>query len=571
MVNVMVYVIAEAAAPNAVVLFSPDKLNFYWNGKKFRTLNPEGFVFFVNKTGRYVLFTKLVKKDIPATSPAPDRSIFEDNGSPYEVSNEYPDFVRFSIMDKVEIPNNNWQWTTLGASETTYFRQDGIPPQNNVRTNNIERIDQLAQLFDNNHTDAHSLLMECREHLSNFPPAPPPPQNPPRVIPNQNIQVLNPMLNLVEYIKNKGFHFEPWQIACYVTALRTKPFVILAGVSGTGKSKLPALVAEATGGFARLIPVRPDWTDSAEVIGYSDLQNNFRPGQLLQYIAVAQKAENVSTQHVCIIDEMNLARVEHYFAEVLSRIEDREKIANGYQSKQLFSGELKLEDRCWGEHGITPNLAIVGTVNMDESTHGFSKKVLDRAFTIELSDVDLDLRPTATDNELPVPWPLEKWQPRAIRLGELSNLTAGENILIGNVITSLKQINAILIQAQLQVGYRTRDEIALFVIHAQESLEFFKTEIGDIIDPLDLALMMKILPRIAGGSSPVRTSVLGLLGWAYNGEELVSEKDAEPLLEKWKSSGQAGVLPDAKFPRTAAKLCLMLDRLRNDGFTSFWL
>lgn len=86
---------------------------------------------------------------------------------------------------------------------------------------------------------------------------------------------------LLEALAAQGFIYEPWQVAAYVTALRTKPFVILAGITGTGKSQLPRLVAEATGGTSTLIPVRPDWTDSADVLGYVDLQGRFRPGVLL--------------------------------------------------------------------------------------------------------------------------------------------------------------------------------------------------------------------------------------------------------------------------------------------------
>jgi hypothetical protein len=89
-------------------------------------------------------------------------------------------------------------------------------------------------------------------------------------------------LAVVKHVGARGFVFEPWQVAAYLTALRTKPFVILAGVSGIGKSRLPALVEEATGGQARLVPVRPDWTDSAEALGYTDLAGVFRPGQVLR-------------------------------------------------------------------------------------------------------------------------------------------------------------------------------------------------------------------------------------------------------------------------------------------------
>ncbi|MFM8218327.1 MAG: hypothetical protein ACKOJF_05330, partial [Planctomycetaceae bacterium] len=94
--------------------------------------------------------------------------------------------------------------------------------------------------------------------------------------------------DLVARIDAQGFVFEPWQVAAYVTAVRTKPFVILAGVSGTGKSKLPALVAEATGAAPpRRIAVRPDWTDSSDVMGYVDLQDRFRPGLVLRSLREA--------------------------------------------------------------------------------------------------------------------------------------------------------------------------------------------------------------------------------------------------------------------------------------------
>jgi len=133
--------------------------------------------------------------------------------------------------------------------------------------------------------------------------------------------------SLIEHIASQGFIFEPWQIATYVTALRTKPFVILAGVSGTGKSKLPALISQATGGNCHLIPVRPDWTDSSDVLGYCDLQGQFKPGALLRIVREA--ANNPDKHYVCILDEMNLARVEHYFAEVLSQVENRHPDSTG--------------------------------------------------------------------------------------------------------------------------------------------------------------------------------------------------------------------------------------------------
>ena len=378
--------------------------------------------------------------------------------------------------------------------------------------------------------------------------------------------------DVVSAIAAAGFYFEPWQIAAYITALRTKPFVILAGVSGTGKSKLPVLVAENTGGQHRLLPVRPDWTDSSDVLGYCDLRGNFRPGPLLEYARLASSQRD--KHFVCILDEMNLARVEQYFAEVLSRIEDRRLMAEGgYASGPLVSIALQEGDAAWAQLGLPPNLAIVGTVNMDESTYGFSRKVLDRAFTIELSDIDLTVweRVVTAPVKTIIPWPVTAWFPRGARLGDLANCDRETKQMVEDVIRSLTAINSFLTRAQLQVGYRVRDEIVLFVLHAREIPAAFVTSDDDPVDPLDLALQMKVLPRIAGGSNAIRQVVLQLLGWTYRGSGFRTEEEATTVTELWESEGRQGSLSGARFPRTAARLCLMWERLQGEGFTSFWL
>lgn len=377
---------------------------------------------------------------------------------------------------------------------------------------------------------------------------------------------------LIQTILSQGYTFEPWQIATYVCALKTKPFVILAGVSGTGKSKLPSLIAKATGAERLLIPVRPDWTDSSDVLGYCNLQGSFRPGSLLSFAKDAEKAKG--KQFVCIMDEMNLARVEHYFAEVLSQIEDRHKCDNGgFASYSLINQKLLNEDQYWAKQGLPANMAIVGTVNMDESAHGFSRKVLDRAFTIEFSEINLDSWEKSSNVESEPntdAWPVEAWYPRAIRLGELSNVTDQDRQAINQVVAALTDINEILIKAQLQVGFRIRDELALFVLHARDMISSFVDHQGNKVDPLDMAIQMKVLPRIIGGSSAIRQVVLELLAWS-TGQKIVIESDAQQLIEDWMNEGRPSALPNAKFPRTAARLCLMWDRLMNEGFTSFWM
>ncbi|HEX2191494.1 MAG TPA: DUF3578 domain-containing protein [Longimicrobiaceae bacterium] len=379
---------------------------------------------------------------------------------------------------------------------------------------------------------------------------------------------------LVEYVGRRGFVFEPWQVAAYATALRTKPFVILAGVTGTGKSRLPALVAEGTGGVARLVPVRPDWTDSSEVLGYTDLRGEFRPGVVLD---AAREAMGHPRRHwVAVLDEMNLARVEQYFAEVLSRVEDRRPHPRGgFATAPLLHPTLHPGDE-WCGVVLPPNLALVGTVNVDESAHGFSRKVLDRAFTLELAEPDLSAweppeEAGAPGEPEPGWWPVSAWHPRAVSLAGLGALSPCERERVRRTVDALATANASLAPAGLQVGYRTRDEAALFVLHAAETPDAWATRAGEPVDPLDLALGMKLLPRIAGGSDAVRRALLGLLGWARDGRGALAESDARALLEDWERAGRPAALPGARFPRTAARLALMWERLLAEGFTSFWL
>ncbi|MDQ0871595.1 hypothetical protein QFZ77_000254 [Paenibacillus sp. V4I3] len=120
------------------------------------------------------------------------------------------------------------------------------------------------------------------------------------------------------FIASKGFMYPDHWIENFFLSLKTKPFVILAGVSGTGKTKLVKLFAEAVGATASngqfsLIPVRPDWSDPSDLLGYKDLSGVFRPGKLTEVLVEASKPSNQYKPYFICLDEMNLARVEHYF------------------------------------------------------------------------------------------------------------------------------------------------------------------------------------------------------------------------------------------------------------------
>jgi hypothetical protein len=413
--------------------------------------------------------------------------------------------------------------------------------------------------------DLHSLLDAYARYIDGK--AAPVAQDTPTNLPSRS----DAFAQLQQHIAATGFVFEPWQLATYVTALRTKPFVILAGVSGTGKSKLPQLVAAATGAQFQRVSVRPDWTDSSDILGYVDLRGSFRPGGVLRFAQAASQLP--AQQHVCLLDEMNLARVEQYFAELLSGMEDRRPApTGGFASPPLLVQQLSPEDASWSQVGWPANLGLVGTVNMDESTHGFSRKVLDRAFTLEVSDVDLgNWGGTPVAVPAAVTWPMDSWHPRALRLSELRDLSVEEGTLIDKVVATLTEANVILAAVQAQVGYRVRDEVSLFVLHARDLREWFRTQPGEGVDPLDLALHMKVLPRLAGGTGAMRRVLLRLLGWAVDGKTSLVDEDLAAHAMRWEKDGRGPFLVAARYPRTAARLCLMWERLQQEGFTSYWL
>jgi hypothetical protein len=356
---------------------------------------------------------------------------------------------------------------------------------------------------------------------------------------------------LISYLTAAGLVYDPWQVAAYITAIRTKPFVILAGISGTGKTKLPRLVAEATGAEFLKVPVRPDWTDSSELLGYERITGEFVPGV---FLAFAKKAmENPAKQFFFLLDEMNIARVEHYFAEILSHIEERRPDATGrVVSGPLLSHLASGGGDAWRDVRLPDNLCIVGAVNMDESTQGFSKKVLDRAFVIEFSTVDLASIPPAVALPAVQEWISAEWKAAALSLGSHPQRA---NANVAPLIEHLITINGILERIQMQFGYRLRDEVIMFCLAAEQCRDHFLTADQGAVTPFDLAVGMKILPRIQGGGLGVKKVLEEFTHWSAG------------------SSAATGAAGDAAsaYPFTEQRLQMMSERLSLSGFTSYWL
>lgn len=366
------------------------------------------------------------------------------------------------------------------------------------------------------------------------------------------------------YIRQRGFQYPDSLIENFYLSLKTKPFVILAGISGTGKTKLVKLFADAIGAGDReqftLIPVRPDWSDPSDLLGYKDLNQTFRPGRLTEILLEAGRPENRGKPYFVCLDEMNLARVEHYFSDILSILETQ-----SHRDGEIVTDAVLFKDVLGGEQDLTipDNVYIVGTVNMDETTHPFSKKVLDRANTIEFNYIRLEDYP-APEVSNPI-LPLTVCNPflRSDYL-HLKDAFTEYGDLIKSTTEKLVAINEILEDIHSHVGFRVRDSICFYMVY-NKRFELMADE-----DAFDIQLLQKILPRIQGSSLSVKRVLIELLQLCLkqrlNVDNLLN--DPSELYEQWRKKDS---IPPAHYPLSARKLAYMLRRLEEDGFTSFWL
>ena len=355
-------------------------------------------------------------------------------------------------------------------------------------------------------------------------------------------------INLVhDYLKNNGFNYTHQEIYNFYLSLKSKPFVILSGISGTGKSKLVRLFAEAIGANFTLIPVRPDWSDATELLGYKDINQVFHPGKLTEVIAKA--SDDPDTPYIVCLDEMNLARVEYYFSDFLSLIELRHwkdgRIVTDPLPISLDEGDKLLS--------IPDNLYIVGTVNMDETTFQFSKKVLDRANTIELNDVDLAYN-------------FEEETQEVQSMTVCNNALRSEYLLLrdckeqaalaSRVIEELIVLNEILTPCQMQFAYRVRDEVVFYMAY-NEVYDLMSEE-----EAFDYQILQKVLPRINGTSTRTQEALVKLFWYCVDGK---AGRQSSYDLEAWQQE-----VASARYPKSSVKLLDMLRRFEEDGFTSFW-
>ncbi|PPE63319.1 McrB family protein [Pectobacterium brasiliense] len=400
-----------------------------------------------------------------------------------------------------------------------------------------------------------------------------------------------------------------------------KPFLLLAGISGTGKSRFVREQAIATGSREEtycLVSVRPDWHEPSDLLGYTTRLNNnaeYVTTDVLRFIVKAWKAiaetdvqiaGNKTAGHrddlqaippywLCL-DEMNLAPVEQYFADYLSILETREwewvddKFT--YECKPLLNASViqslsddKRNELCkslkldptsalWLEFskhgiGIPFNLLVAGTVNMDETTHGFSRKVIDRALSFDFGDFfpnDFDdyFSPTIIPKKLsyPIYSHAAKSQSRLPKIDVDGKKS----------IAFLQSLNTVLDNTPFKLAYRALNELLLSVISHQPEDEIQLQAVWDDF------LMCKLLPRIEGDSDKLAQHDIDeslliklsrILGTTLHDiwNEPTDLSSARPDFYREKQQGGATIIIAC---RSHAKIEWMQNKLAQSGFTSFW-
>ena len=368
-----------------------------------------------------------------------------------------------------------------------------------------------------------------------------------------------------------------------------------------------------------VVPVRPDWVDNRGLLGYlNPLTNEYSTTPFLNLLLRARdeqkRAETAGEKphpFFVILDEMNLARVEHYFSDFLSALESGEDIPL-HENEAIESGESESGPQVPRKLKVPGNVLFTGTVNVDETTYMFSPKVLDRAFTIEFDQVDLkgfsedissedtsglnldgvrgplDLLPSGQSDD-------DDWKPSREDWVEFSKKTAGHH-------KALLRLHDILEGQHRHFGYRVANEIARFVNLAREQAAEADTDAA-VDAAFDLALLQKVLPKFHGTQQELESLLEEIFQFAVHGGGHVPKKDQTVELADWKvvkgrlvtrskaqapsqtPSGDAGAEGDdtdsddpeaadtgtksPAYPRTGAKVLRMLNRLRDRGFTSF--
>ena len=307
--------------------------------------------------------------------------------------------------------------------------------------------------------------------------------------------------------KKSGLYYDDKLITRYISSLVTKPFVLLSGLSGSGKTKLAQSfsqwICEDNSQYC-IVPVGADWTNREPLLGYVNALDEGKyilpENGALQLIIEANEENNQYKPYFLILDEMNLSHVERYFADFLSVMESKDKFKLHSSNEPLIGkNNIKVNK----EYTWPKNLFVIGTVNIDETTYMFSPKVLDRANVIEFrvnNEEIKDFLAAAGKEIIPITKKGAAMGNSFVSLAKKELNKTNFKVLDTELLEFFKELQVL----GAEFGYRTAAEIqALF-----SKIDLVNPKYSSLVnDKIDIAIMQKLLPKLHGSGRKLRDTL----------------------------------------------------------------